>query len=215
MNNKILLIGGGGHCRSIIDVLLEDDLYSEIGIIDQQTINVDTFPPKVKYLGTEDNLEKLINLGWKNAFVAIGSIGDTSNRRRVFDLLKKLDFCIPNLISKYAVVSKNCRLGKGIFISKGAVVNIGSSVGDCCIINTNSVIEHDCCVEEFSHISPGAILCGGVKVGLDSHIGAGSIVKQYITIGNNSIVGMGSIVTSDVCSDSIYYGNPCRFIRKK
>lgn len=214
MGNKILLIGGGGNCRSIVDVLLENELYDAIGIVDKQIIDMSSFSKRIIYVGSDDDLNRLFSSGWDKAFVSLGSVGDSSKRRHIFSLIKKIGFSVPNIISETAIVSKNASFGEGVFVSKGAVINTNSSIGDCSIINSNSVIEHDCIIGDFSHVSPGAVLCGGVHLGSDSHIGAGAIVKQYITIGKSTIVGMGSVVTKNLDSNSLYYGNPCRLIKK-
>lgn len=215
MGNKILLVGGGGNCRSIIDVLLEEDEYDVIGIVDKTKTDMSFLSEKVFYAGSDTELEELFKDGWDKAFISLGSVGDTSIRRHLYSLVKKVGYIVPNIVSKTAVVSERCKLGEGVFVSKGAVINVCSTIGNCCLINTNSVIEHDCEVGDFVHVSPGAVLCGGVKIGADSHIGAGSVVKQYLTIGNNTIIGMGSVVTKDLSSDSVYYGNPCKFVKNR
>lgn len=215
MGNRILLIGGGGNCRSIIDILLENDVYDLIGIVDNQIIDMSSLSKKIVYVGTDEDLESLYKSGWNNAFVSLGSIGDSSIRKHLYCIVKKIGFCVPNIISKSAVLSKHCLLGDGIFVGKNAILNINVHIGDCCIINTGSIVEHDCVVGAFSHISPGAILCGGVSVGSDSHIGAGCVIKQGLTIGDNTLVGMGSIVTHDLDADSLYYGNPCHFVKRR
>ena len=215
MGNKILLIGGGGNCRSILDVLLESNSYNEIGIVDDKSIDFKMFSDKISYVGTDKELENLFKTGWDKAFISIGSVGDTSIRRRLYNEIKRIGFSVPNIISRFAFVSNNSVLGEGVFVSKGAVVNIGSNIGNCCIINSNSTIEHDCRLGDFVHVSPGSTLCGGVSIGSDTHVGAGSIIKQYINVGNNTLIGMGSIVLNNLDSDSIYYGTPCRFIKKR
>ena len=215
MENRILLIGGGGNCRSIVDVLLENELYDTIGIVDKQKVDMSSLSKKIVYAGTDDDLETLFKCGWNKAFVSLGSVGDTLIREHLYNVVKRIGFCLPNIISKSAIVSNYCCTGEGVFVGKGAVLNINASIGDCCIINTNSIIEHDCVVGSFSHISPGAILCGGVSIGSNSHIGAGSVIKQGLTIGNDVLVGMGSVVTHDLDGNAVYYGNPCRFVKHR
>ena len=215
MENRILLIGGGGNCRSIVDVLLENELYDAIGIVDKQKVDMSSLSKKIVYVGTDDDLEKLFKCGWNNAFISLGSVGDASTRNYLYSQIKRIGFCVPNIVSKSAVVSSRCFIGEGVYVGKGVVLNVNASIGDCCIINTNSIVEHDCVVGPFSHISPGAILCGGVSVGSNSHIGAGSVIKQGLTIGDNVIVGMGSVVTHNLDANAVYYGNPCHFVKHR
>ena len=45
-------------------------------------------------------------------------------------------------------------------------------------------------------------------------IGDSAIICKGVTIGKNSIIGAGSVVTKDVDENSIYAGNPAKFIKK-
>ncbi len=203
---KILLIGGGGHCRSVADTLLRLNKYDEIGIVD---VHDDSLMfGLIKVVGNDDDLSKLRTEGFTDAFVTVGSVGNTDLRRRLYGKISKLGYNIPNIVDPSAIVSPYAKLGKGIFVGKNATVNAGSEIGDAAIINTGTIVEHECYIGEFVHISPGAVLCGGVEVGDDTHVGANASVKQYIKLGKNVIVGMGSVVIRDVRDNVTVVGNP-------
>ena len=206
---KLLLIGGGGHCRSVLDCILSMNEYDRIGVIDKSKRDLHG----AEVVGTDDDLPSLYNEGWTDAFITIGSVGDTSIRRRLFQLAEDIGFHIPVIIDPTAVVAHDVILEKGCFVGKRAVINSGSRIGQSAIINTGTLIEHDCEIGEFSHISPGAVLCGQVSVGMDTHIGAGSVVRQQIKIGNNVLVGIGSVVTKNIDDRKTAFGNPCKVIR--
>ena len=207
---KILLIGGGGHCRSVLDTLLQSNTYADIGIIDKKSGEILGIP----ILGNDDVLFTLREQGWSHAFITLGSVGDTSVRHKIYHTICNLGFEIPNIIDPTAVIAKDSRLRHGIYIGKRAVVNANSSLEECVIVNTGAIVEHDCRVGAFSHISPGAILCGGVSVGEDVHIGAGTSIKQQIKIGDTSIIGMGSNVVKDIPAGKVAYGNPCKVVKR-
>ena len=211
MSKKILLIGGGGHCRSVLDTLSELNSFDEIGIIDKSTDT--TFTRKI-IVGSDSDLPALFKNGWKYAFITVGSIGNTVLRRKLYQKAKKIGFEFPNIIDSSAIVSRNVQMGEGIFIGKRAVVNTDSIIGKCAIINTASVIEHNCSLGDFVHIAPGATICGGVTIGNDSHIGTGSSVRQQITIGEKCLIGVGSAVVSEIPDNSTAYGNPCKVKNK-
>jgi maltose O-acetyltransferase len=52
-----------------------------------------------------------------------------------------------------------------------------------------------------------------IKIGDNVWIGAGTIVLPGVTIGDNVTIGAGSIVSSDIPSDSLAFGQPCRVQR--
>ncbi len=206
MKRRILLIGGGGHCRSVLDSLFELKCFEDIGIIDSKDLHY----PDVSVVGTDDDLPELIEKGWKEAFITVGSIGNTCIRRRLYQYVKNQGFILPAIIDPSAIVARNVIVEEGVYIGKKATINTGTRICTGAIINTGAIIEHDCFVDEFSHISPGAILCGQVRIGHDSHIGAGTVVRQLINIGNNTLIGAGSVVVKDMPDSITAYGNPCR-----
>lgn len=206
---RLLLIGGGGHCRSILDCVISRGLYEKIGIVDfDQTVSA----LDISVVGTDDDLPQLLNDGWKNAFISVGSIGSTGLRRKLYRMVKQIGFSVPSIIDPTATISRDVIIGEGVFIGKGAIVNTGSRIGACAIVNTGSIIEHDCEVGAFAHVSPRATLCGQVNVGDDTHIGAGAVVCQGTRIGAYSIIGIGSVVVKDIPDNVKAYGNPCRVV---
>jgi sugar O-acyltransferase (sialic acid O-acetyltransferase NeuD family) len=234
-NRKILLLGVGGHGKSVLDSLITMDCYDNIAFVDRiqeyttfQNIykdlneasdkncnlmkNKDNGNILMKYpvVGEDKDLERLLSEGYTEAFVAVGSIGDVTVRRKLYELIKKIGFKIPNIIDKSSVVSPYTSLGEGIFIGKNAVVNVETRIGNCAIINSSCVIEHECCIGDFAHIASGSILSGNVQIGAGTHIGAGSVIRQGIQIGAESMIGVGSVVVKNLSDRIVAYGNPCR-----
>ena len=211
MGNSLLLIGGGGHCKSVLDCILTLGKFDEIGIIDSEKTGVVL---GVKTVGNDDDLPRLFQEGWKSAFVSVGSVGDTRLRRKLYRMVREIGFSIPTIIDETAVVANDVKIAEGAFVAKHTTVNAGSRIGECAIINTGAIVEHDCTIGAFAHISSGTTLCGQVVVGDDSHIGAGSVVKQQIQIGAHVLLGAGSVVVHDIPDDVKAYGNPCRAVKQ-
>ena len=207
---KILLFGGGGHCHSVIDSILSLGIYDEIGIVDKADCSVLGIP----VVGIDDDIDKLKSAGWTDAFITVGSIGNTRIRRKLYEMLKNCGMNIPTIIDPAAMIARGTNISEGTYVGKSAIVNTETKVGICAIINTGSIIEHDCMIGDFSHVSSGAIVCGQVNVGRDSHVGAGAIVRQQIVIGDNSLIGAGSVVVEDIPDNVKAYGNPCKVVRK-
>ena len=213
MNNRILLIGGGGHCKSVLDSLLELNEYVEIGIVDKKE-NVGKTVMGVTVVGCDDDLQALFRYGYRHAFVTIGSIGNPALRIELFDLLGEIGYEIPAIIDNSAKVSKHAIIEEGVFIGKQSIINARALIQRGSIINSGAIVEHDCKIGDFVHIASGAVLGGEVFVGENSHVGSNATVKQQIHIGSNSIIGMGSVVLHDIDSNTMAYGNPCKEVKK-
>ena len=209
IKNRILLLGGGGHFRSVLDSLMSLESYDEIGIIDRDGT---ASALGVHVVGTDEDLPRLREAGWQSAFVTVGSVGSTGLRRKLFSLAREAGFLMPSIIDRTAIIARGTVIGEGVFVGKRAVVNFGSVIGDGAIINTGAIAEHDCAVGAFAHVSPGAILCGQVEIGPDTHVGAGSVVRQGIRIGGGSLIGAGSVVVKDIPDHVTAYGDPCRVV---
>ena len=205
----LILIGGGGHCKSIIDTIIGRKDFNIIGILDKPD-KVGTSLYNVMVIGTDYLLKDLFEKGIQYAVVSLGSIGNPQNRIRLYNWAKEIGYNFPVIIDKTAIVSKSAYIGEGTFVSKGVIINAEAEIGKHCIINTGSIIEHDCKINDFVHIAPGSTLSGGVTVDNCSHVGTNTTVIQNIVIGSNTIVGAGSVVVKDIKSNSIAYGNPCR-----
>lgn len=213
MNKKILLIGGGGHCKSVLDSLLELNEYKEIGIVEKKE-NLGKSVMGVPVVGCDDDLPTFFRDGYEYAFVTVGSIGNPTLRIKLFNLLSEIGYQIPAIIDDSAKVSKHAIIEQGVFIGKRTIINAGALIQKGAIINSGSIVEHDCQIGAFSHIAPGAVLGGEVVVRESSHVGSNAAVKQQIHIGSNSIIGMGSVVVQNIGSNVMAYGNPCREVKE-
>ena len=191
---NIILIGGGGHCKSVIDVLVSDAHWSILGILDiKSKVIVSGYP----LLGNDDLIPALISDA--NAFlVTVGQIKTSAPRAAAFESLVALGAIIPIVISPYSLVSTSSTVGLGTVVMHNAIISSGARIGNNSIINTKSLIEHDSIVGSHTHISTGAIVNGGSEVGDHCFVGSGAIIGEGVKIGNRSIISAGSIVLSDL-----------------
>ncbi len=208
MSKRLLLIGGGGHCKSVLDSAL-DLGYDDIAIIDQKE-NIGKSIMGIRIIGCDDDLQSLFDSGYQSAFIVIGNI---NIREKIYINLKEIGFQIPTIIDNTAIISKFAKVGQGVFIGKGCIVNINAIIGDFAIINTGSIIEHDCQIGDFVNIAPSVTLAGEVTIGEKSNIGLNSCIREQVIVGENTVVGMGSVVTKDVKNYVVAYGNPCREVK--
>lgn len=192
MKQPIILIGGGGHCKSCIDVIEQEGRFTINGIVDlpkkkgQKILGYEIF-------ANDDDIPELAKT-YDNFFITMGHLDSPQRRIELFTLLKKLDKTLPVIVSPNAYISKHAKIDEGTIIMHQAVINAGSKIGENCIINNKALIEHDATIGNNCHISTGAIINGGVQVGNNTFYGSGAVSKQYITIPENSFVKANSIV---------------------
>ncbi len=190
--NKIILIGGGGHCKSVIDVIEQEGRFEISGIVDK----IELLGSKVlgyPVIGSDSDLESLAK-NYQNAIITVGQIKSASLRIKLYDLAIKAGFNLPYIISPNAYVSKHSKIGNGTVVMSNAIVNANASIGANCIINSKALIEHDCFISNHCHISTNATINGGVKIGSKCFIGSNVTTKENITIKENSFILAGSLV---------------------
>lgn len=200
--DKIVLLGCGGHAKSVADAILQGNSYEIAGFIDAMK-NEEFVYRGIRVIGCDDDLQALYNMGIHHACICVGYLGHGNIRNILYENLKSIGFTLPVIIDPSTVLAADVNVGEGSFIGKGAIVNANASIGKMCIINSGAIIEHDCIVDDFSHISVASILCGGVNVGRASFIGANSTVIQEKTIGQNCIIGAGTVVRKNVADYNI------------
>jgi len=192
MMDKIVLIGGGGHCRSVIDVIEQENRFQIAGIVDRQEV-LGSKVLSYEVIGVDDDLHELAGL-YKYALITVGQIRSPNARIMLFELAKEAGFILPAIISPRAYVSKYTSVGEGTVIMHDALVNSNVKIGCNSIINTKALIEHDSVVKDNCHLSTGAIINGGVTVEVNCFIGSNATTNQAITIEAGSFIKAGSLV---------------------
>ncbi len=200
----IILIGGGGHCKSVIDAA-ESAGFTILGVLD--------VPEKVgqdilgyKYIGTDEDIPSYVNDA--HFVITVGQIKSSSIRRKIAERVEKAGGKFATIIAHDAYVSKYAEVGEGTVILHKAFVNAGAYVGRSCIINTMANIEHDAQIGDFCHISTGTMINGEAHVGEDCFVGSRSILYNCVTVCSDVIIAAGSVVNRDIRQPGIYAGNP-------
>jgi UDP-perosamine 4-acetyltransferase len=212
MTLPVLIIGGGGHAKVLIEALKLRST-TILGIIDADSTRVGTEVSGIRIIGDDSVLS-----GYKAEKVllvnGIGSVKVPKTRSSVFEKFRVQGFSFATVIHPSAVVATDAVLGEGVQIMAGAVIQPGSDIGANTIVNTNASVDHDCVIGNHVHLSPGVTLSGEVHIGSTVHIGTGATVIQGVKIGNNSLVGAGSVVVHDVSNDTEVVGIPAKKITK-
>jgi acetyltransferase-like isoleucine patch superfamily enzyme len=128
-----------------------------------------------------------------------------------------------------------CELGDDVKVGTFVEIQKGARIGHRCKVSSHSFICEGVTLEDDVFIGhnvtftndryPRATNAGGqlqteadwqclptlVKRG--ASIGSGATLLCGITIGERAVVGAGSVVTRDVPADSVFAGNPARFLK--
>lgn len=206
---NLILIGGGGHCKSVIDVA-ESAGYTILGILDR-SIPVGETVLGYKVLGNDDLIEPYLDKA--EFIVTVGQIKSPAIRIRLNKMVKDAGGNLATVIAPTAHVSKYATIGEGTVVMHQAVVNAGAQIGVGCIVNTFANIEHDVKLIDFCHISTGAMVNGEAVIGEGTFIGSQSVVNQCVKVCNMAVVASGSVVHKDINEAGIYAGNPIKRVK--
>lgn len=204
MKNNIILIGGGGHCKSVIDVL-ESLNYNILGILDVAE-KVGKSVLSIPIIGTDDNICQYVD----NAkfLITLGFIKDPYARINLFNKVKENLGEFATVIAPTAYVSKYAHIEEGTIIMHNALINTEVRIGKNCIINTAAIIEHESIIGNQTHISTNVVINGGCNIGDRVFIGSKSVSAQGVNITNETIISANSFIKKDIIEKGIYEGYP-------
>ena len=206
MSKKIILVGGGGHCVSCIEVIESTGKYEIYGILDvSEKVGKKVLDHSV--IGTDSDIDRYARENFC-FIVTAGHIKTSETREKLYSLIKKANGVIETIIADSAIVSKYSLIGEGSIIMHKAFVNAGARIGINCIVNSDALIEHEVQIGDHTHISTMATINGDCAIGQKTFIGSNSVVNQGVKITENVIVGSGSVVHKNILSPGTYAGNP-------
>ena len=206
--SSLILVGGGGHCRSMIDLIASVGRFHIHGILDREE-NVGRTVSGCTVIGTDDMIAELARQG-HGFVITAGQVGRSHLRKDLFEVVRSAGGRFVTITSPNAYVAKDAALGEGVTIGHGAVVNSGARVGANSIVNTGAIIEHDALVDVHCHISTGAIVNGGCTIGAACMIGSRAVLLQGIHIGEECVIGAGAVVIRDVPPGLTMVGVPAK-----
>jgi sugar O-acyltransferase (sialic acid O-acetyltransferase NeuD family) len=190
MKEKIVLIGGGGHCKTCIDVIEQEGRFAIAGIVDVPEKKQNVLGYSV--IGSDADLAELIKT-FPNVLITLGHIKAPTRRIDLFNVLMDIGARFPVIQSPLAYVSRHAWVAEGTIVMHHALINAGARVGRNCIVNSKALIEHDAVIEDHCHISTGAVVNGGVKMGRGTFFGSGAVTKEYTSIPANSSINANSL----------------------
>ena len=206
MTKEIIIIGAGGHARSITESVIANG-YNIKFYFDKYAHDKILFGyPIISNLNIAKSYKTNVLIAIANNYI----------REKIYKELKikYKNILFPNIIDPSAKISDFSNIGKGNMIMANSFIGSNTKVTNFCIINNNVSVDHDCFLSNFSSLAPSVTTGGNVKLGLRSSVGIGATVKNNISIGSDTFIGASSYLNMNASRSSVFYGMPAKFIRK-
>lgn len=199
MNNRLIIIGAGGHGKVIADNALKNG-YTDIRFLDDHATGACMGFP---IIGTAEDIPQFDD-GKTDFLIGVGS---NAVRKRIAE---EYNLNWVTLIHPSAQIGINVSIGKGTVVMAGSIINSCTTIGEHCIINTGTIVEHDNVIGDYVHLSPGAALGGTVRVETQTHVGIGAVVRNNIEICEMCTIGAGAVVVKNIDHGGTYVGVPAK-----
>lgn len=190
---NIIVIGSGGHGRSVTEIILQSDEFNLVGFVD------DSFVPNATLwgypiIGKINDLAEVRLL----ADFAVVAIGNNTLREKIFAQLNELNFKFASIFHPKSIVSPRAIIGEGTVVMAGAIVGTEAKLGRGVIVNCGATVDHHCTVGDFGHLGVNACMAGGSNLGVSAWLHAGSSLDYSVSVSAETIVpaGVGVSVSS-------------------
>lgn len=155
---KILVIGAGGHGRSVAESILLMGRYEILGFLD------DSWPKLQSVMGYPVLGAIDAPKEYTHVTKYVVAIGNNLARQQLQVKCVDMGFIAATITQPSAIISPSSSVGCGTVILAGAIIGTNSKIGQGVIINTASAIDHDVEVADFAHAGVGTVMAGGAKL---------------------------------------------------
>jgi sugar O-acyltransferase (sialic acid O-acetyltransferase NeuD family) len=187
---RLLIIGAGGHGRSVAEAVAASGAFIVAGFLDDEF-------PELERVWDVPVLGKVAAdlAAWLSAAdFAIVAIGNNALRQRVTGELRGAGYSLATVIHSRAIVSPTAVIGEGSAIMAGAIVGTEACLGAGVIVNCAAVVDHHCRVGDFGHLGVSAAMAGGSVLGSQAWMQAGSALGYGVEIEDGRVLMPGEAV---------------------
>ena len=206
--SRVVVVGGAGQGRQVIDVLTEAGEHLVVGVLDPGLV-AGSVVAGLPVLDPGDLV------AGADGFVV--AIGDNTVRAAAIGRIRAEH---PHLelvraVHPAAVVARDAVVGAGALLMAGVVVSNGCTLGEGVLMGTRSSVDHDCTVGDHAGLAPGATTGGDVWIGERSAVLLGADVIHGVSVGADTVVGAGAVVIADLPDRVVALGVPARVVRPR
>lgn len=187
---RLLIVGAGGHGRSVAEAVLAAGKYELVGFVDDAASDLQHVWDLPVFGATVD----LANYR-EYADAAIVAIGSNRLREELQQRLYAAGFELATVVHPKAIVSPRAVVGAGCAIMAGAIVGTEAHLGTGVIVNCGVVVDHHCRVEDFGHLGVNAGMAGGAVLGRGAWMQAGSVLGYDVKIEAGVVLAPGTALS--------------------
>ncbi|GAC1369649.1 MAG: hypothetical protein NVS3B3_01440 [Aquirhabdus sp.] len=190
--SRLLIVGAGGHGRSLAEAVLAGGIYEIAGFIDdsaQKSQLILGYP----VLGNTSNLITYRS----HASLAIVALGNNILRETLSNTLLSLGFKLITVIHPRAIVASSAVIGDGSAIMAGAIIGTEARLGCGVIVNCGAVVDHDAQVHDYGHLGVNACMSGGSVLGRQAWLQAGSSLGFGVQIAGGFVLQAGEGLSNE------------------
>ncbi|SFE68384.1 acetyltransferase [Paracidovorax wautersii] len=186
---RLLVIGAGGHGRSVAEAAHLSGMFDVIGFLD------DALPARYPMLGAAV-LGSIASVSshrsrFDQVMVAIGA---NPVREKVMQQLTAGGFAFATVIHPRAFLAPSALLGTGSAVMAGAVIGTEAQLGKGTIVNCGAVVDHHAVVKDYGHLGVNASMAGGSVLGKGAWMQAGSALGYGVTISAGTTLRPGEAI---------------------
>ena len=188
-----MIVGAGGHGRSVAEAVLASGTFEVAGFVDDAapaSALVSGYP----VLGTTNDMSAYRT----HADAVIVAIGNNALREALCYRLVAAGFELATVAHPRAIVSPSAVVGPGSVIMAGAIVGTGARLGCGVVVNCGAVVDHDAQVHDYGHLGVNACMSGGAVLGRSAWMQAGAALGYGVRVADGVVLPPGSALTSDI-----------------
>lgn len=187
MKEKLLIVGSGGHGRSVAEAVMLSDAYEVVGFADDTAQLAQTVWGIPILGGTAD-----LRMHRSRASAAIVAIGNNIVRQRLSEALIQAGFELAIVAHPRAVISPRAVIGRGSAIMAGAIVGTEAQLGMGVIVNCGAVVDHHAQALDFAHLGVNACMAGGTVLGRGAWMQAAASLGYGVKVEDGTVLPPGT-----------------------
>jgi len=191
MSKRVIVIGAGGHGRSVAEAIVLLGRDKLVGFVDDGAdANVKVWTYHV--VGTTDSVNN-----WSGLVDAVVvAIGNNAVRETLHYHVLGAGLALLSVVHPAAFVSPTAALGAGCVVMAGAVVGTEALLGEGVIVNCGATVDHHCIVDDFGHLGVNACMAGGSVLGRGAWMQAGSALGYGAMLENRATLSPGQALVA-------------------